>query len=430
MLKKLIVLTVLVFVASMVFVALPAAAADGIGFAWIRVAHASPDAPNVDVWVNGSVAISDLAFGEITDYLVVPTGTYNVQVTPTGLSTPVVIDADLPLEKGVSYTVAATDVLANITAKVYVDDNSEPGPGMAKVNFGHLSPDAPNVDVWIDGVVTIINLPFQEVTPYLEVPAGTYNVKVTPTGLAAPVVIDIDVPLDAGTVYSAYVEGLLAGPPNLQPVLASFTPKGTVWFLAEGCTLDGMETWVLVMNPNDVPATVGLTFMTENGPVAGPSAVLPPMTRQTWMANQYVSSYDVSTEVTSNQPVVAERAMYGNNRTWAHDSIGVTYTAEEWLLAEGATAQGFETFVLVQNPNPDPVTLDITFMTNDRQVPGPLNYSLAGHSRVTFYANQFLTDTNVSTMVIATGGEVIAERAVYGLSRPWMWGTDSIGYAP
>ena len=148
------------------------------------------------------------------------------------------------------------------------------------------------------------------------------------------------------------------------------------------------------------------------------------------MANQYVSSYDVSTEVTSNQPVVAERAMYGNNRTWAHDSIGVTYTAEEWLLAEGATAQGFETFVLVQNPNPDPVTLDITFMTNDRQVPGPLNYSLAGHSRVTFYANQFLTDTNVSTMVIATGGEVIAERAVYGLSRPWMWGTDSIGYAP
>ena len=430
MFRKLLIVAVLACMASMVFVALPAAAADGVGFAWIRVAHASPDAPNVDVWVNGSVAISDLAFGEITDYLMVPTGTYNVQVTPTGLTTPVVIDADLPLEKGVSYTVAATDVLANITAKVYVDDNSQPGPGLARVNFGHLSPDAPNVDVWVNGAVAITDLAFQEVSPYLEVPAGTYNVKVTPTGVAAPVVIDTDVILDAGTVYSAYVEGLLAGPPNLQPVLASFTPKGTVWFLAEGSTLDGMETWVLVMNPNNVPATVGLTFMTENGPVAGPSAVLPPMTRQTWMANQYVSSYDVSTEVTSDQPVVAERAMYGNGRTWAHNSIGVTYTAEEWLLAEGATAQGFETFILVQNPNPDPVTLDITFMTNTAQIDGPQDRVLDGHSRVTFYANQYVTDTNVSTMVVADGGEVIAERAVYGLSRPWTWGTNSIGYAP
>ncbi len=430
MLKKLIVLTVLVFVASMVFVALPAAAADGVGFAWIRVAHASPDAPNVDVWVNGSVAISDLAFGEITDYLMVPTGTYNVQVTPTGLAAPVVIDADLPLQKNVAYTVAATDVLANITPMVYIDDNSMPGPGLARVNFGHLSPDAPNVDVWVDGAVAITDLAFQEVSPYLEVPAGTYNVKVTPTGVAAPVVIDIDVSLDAGTVYSAYVEGLLAGPPPLQPVLAAFAPKGTVWFLAEGSTLDGMETWVLVMNPNDVPATVGLTFMTENGPVAGPSAVLPPMTRQTWMANQFVSSYDVSTEVTSDQPVVAERAMYGNGRTWAHNSIGVTYTAEEWLLAEGATAQGFETFILVQNPNPDPVTLDITFMTLTAQIDGPQDHVLDGHSRVTFYANKYVTDTNVSTMVVADGGEVIAERAVYGLSRPWTWGTNSIGYAP
>ena len=71
--KKLITMAILVFVASMVIAVAPASAQNGTpGFAWVRVAHASPDAPNVDVWVNGAVAISDLAFGDVTDYLLVP----------------------------------------------------------------------------------------------------------------------------------------------------------------------------------------------------------------------------------------------------------------------------------------------------------------------------------------------------------------------
>jgi hypothetical protein len=44
--------------------------------------------------------------------------------------------------------------------------------------------------------------------------------------------------------------------------------------------------------------------------------------------------------------------MYGGNRTWAHDSIGVTAPAPVWYLAEGSTEGGMETWVLVQNPNP------------------------------------------------------------------------------
>jgi hypothetical protein len=167
--------------------------------------------------------------------------------------------------------------------------------------------------------------------------------------------------------------------------------------------------------------------MTESGPVVGPYMELLPNTRYTWKANDYVTSWNVSTEVSSNMPVVAERAMYNTARTWGHDSIGVTYTADLWYLPEGATAGDFETFVLVQNPNPDPVTLDITFMTSSGAVPGPTGFNLAGHSRITFYANDWVTDFNVSTEVMASGG-VICERAMYGNNRTWAH--DSIGYAP
>ena len=70
--------------------AVPALAQDGQ--ARIRVVHASPDAPAVDVLVNGQVAFQNVAFSEITDYAGLDAGTYSVQVVPTGATEPVVID--------------------------------------------------------------------------------------------------------------------------------------------------------------------------------------------------------------------------------------------------------------------------------------------------------------------------------------------------
>ncbi len=432
MLKRTIIMAVLVLMASMVLVVAPASAATNPGFAWIRVAHASPDAPAVDIWVNGQVVVSNLAFAKVTGYLLVPAGGYNIKVTPTGATTPVVIDANVTLEKNKAYTVAAANVLASIEPLVFVDDNSEPGPGMARANFIHLSPDAPAVDVRVQGgPVLFANTAFKSASTPVMVPAGTYTLEVVPAGAPGPVVLTLNnVALSAGTVYTVFAEGLLATPPPpLQAVFAAFAPEGHVWYLAEGCTEADFETWILVQNPNDAPATVGLTFMTEKGAVAGPSGVLQPNTRFTWKANDYVKSWNVSTEVTSNLPVVAERAMYNTARTWGHDSIGVTSTASTWYLPEGATAGGFETFVLIQNPNPDQVTLNITFMTSSGLKPGPTNWPLPGHSRITFYVNQWgISDFNVSTMVKSTGGGVICERAMYGNNRAWAH--NSIGYAP
>ena len=127
-------------------------------------------------------------------------------------------------------------------------------------------------------------------------------------------------------------------------------------------------------------------------------------------------------------PIICERAMYGNNRTWAHDSIGVSMPQYLWNLAEGSTDGGMETFVLVQNPNPSPVTVDVNFMTGAGARPGPQDFPIPANSRVTFKVNDFVTDYNVSTVVVPTGGPVICERAMYGNDRTWAH--DSIGYAP
>lgn len=184
----------------------------------VRVLHASPDAPAVDVFVDGAEAISDLAFGDITDYVALPSGAHNVQVFPAdadGSGTPV-IDADVTLDPSTDYTVAAAGAVAAIEPVVLVDDNSAPAQGEAKVRFVHLSPDAPAVDIYAEGAGVIVpGAAFKDASGYLGLPAGTYDLQVRAAGTET-VALDLPgVSIDEGTVYSAFAIGLLQGEPAL-----------------------------------------------------------------------------------------------------------------------------------------------------------------------------------------------------------------------
>jgi hypothetical protein len=100
------------------------------------------------------------------------------------------------------------------------------------------------------------------------------------------------------------------------------TPE-TTWYLAEGSTNGGFETWVLVQNPGDTEANVQITYMTPTGDKPGPALKLSPKTRQTVnVADTVKDEWSVSTQVSSDKPVIAERAVYWNNRAGGHDSIG------------------------------------------------------------------------------------------------------------
>jgi LPXTG-motif cell wall-anchored protein len=189
------------------------------GMARVRVVHASPDAPAVDVWVNGSVAFSNAPFKGITDYATLDPATYNVQVTPTGATQPVVINADLTLAAGTDYTVVAVGQLANIEPLVLVDNNSAPAAGKAHVRFVHASPDAPAVDIAVaGGPVLFSNVPFKGVGDYLPVDAGTYNLEARIAGTSNVALSVSGVNLEAGKVYTIFAMGLAGGEPALTAV--------------------------------------------------------------------------------------------------------------------------------------------------------------------------------------------------------------------
>ena len=214
------------------------------GKAMVRVVHASPDAPAVDVWVNGAVAFSNLPFKGITAYAALDPGSTKVQVSPTGATTPIVIDATLDLAADTDYTVVAVGKLADIEPLVLVDNNAMPAVGKAHVRFVHASPDAPAVDIAVKGgAVLFSNVPFKGVGDYLPVDAGTYDLEVR---LAGTTTVALEVPglkLDAQTVYTVFAMGL-AGDGTLTAV-PSVDAKAPSTLPTTGGAM--MNSWVIAV---------------------------------------------------------------------------------------------------------------------------------------------------------------------------------------
>lgn len=177
----------------------------------VMVVHASPDAPAVDVFVDNAKVLSEVPFPVNSPYLRVPAGTRNFKVKAANTDL-TVIDATARLDWGRAYSVFAVNRLANIEPLVLNDDLRRPSPGKAKLRFVHLSPNAPAVDVALQGgAVLIPNKAFKEYTPFVELAAGTYDLEVRVAGTSDVALPLPGVKLQDGFIYTVWAKGLLGG---------------------------------------------------------------------------------------------------------------------------------------------------------------------------------------------------------------------------
>lgn len=201
--------------------------------------------------------------------------------------------------------------------------------------------------------------------------------------------------------------------------VAATSPSKT-WYLPEGSSTWGFETWTLVQNPNGTDADVTLTYMTEDeGPIAIQKTV-PAYSRGSFDMGADIGEHDSSVQVTSDLPVIAERSQYRNGRREGSCSVGAPAPATDYYLAEGTTAWGFETYLLVQNPNDSDAEVTLTFMTPDGPI-GQDPFTIAANSRKTVKVSELegLENTDLSARVHADR-PVVAERSMY-----WNGGPDS-----
>lgn len=187
---------------------------------YIRVFHASPNAPAVDVYANGNMIVKNLSYKEVSQYLPVPAGTYNIKVYPSGQMKNPVINTTVSIPENSVFNVAAIGTLPDISLYPIPEPIMAEKCGRPCVRFVHLSPNAPAVDIRLaDGTKVFNNVSYKGITDYVCVPAGTYTFKVNIAGTENTALTVPNIRLDNNTYYTIYAVGLVGKSPALEAVL-------------------------------------------------------------------------------------------------------------------------------------------------------------------------------------------------------------------
>jgi len=229
--------------------AAPASAATG---AYLRLAHLSPDTPEVDVYVVSAadpadrIVLEGVGYGSLSEYQAVEGGTYTVSMRPAGAddSTPPVIATTLTAEEGNAYTVAGVGVFNDLGLTVLNDDLSLPPNGQSRVRVIQASASQPVLDISVDGGPSLgEDVPFATTTDYQTVDPGKWTLRVDGgTGLASTLPLSVT----AGGVYSVLIldeaSGGLTVVTRVDAASAATVPTGGVETGAGGTATDDSGT--------------------------------------------------------------------------------------------------------------------------------------------------------------------------------------------
>jgi len=182
------------------------------------VAHLSPNAPNVDVYLDGEAVLEGFEYPSVSTYMTVSAAEYDIAITPAGESLDsAVFEGTIAVEAETDYTVAALGEVGDAGDEpfeplVLEDDNSDPGGNSSRVRVVHASPDAPAVDVTAsEGPMVLADaLEFrQTATTTIEPDGYTVQVRSDTESNDGEVVYDEDLGFDGGGVYSVFAVGYL-----------------------------------------------------------------------------------------------------------------------------------------------------------------------------------------------------------------------------
>lgn len=184
----------------------------------------------------------------------------------------------------------------------------------------------------------------------------------------------------------------------------------TTWYLADGSAQAPFDTWILVQNPGGTPANVNLIFMKDNGENRTASLTVPPVSRREIHALDVMPDQGFATKVVSDQPVVVERTVYlaGGG---GHSATAVTAPARTWYLAEGSTQDGFDTWIIIQNPNRAPATVMLTFL-REQDAPVTQQVVVAPTGRLAYNARLVVSGERFGLRLDADQ-PIVAERTMY-----------------
>jgi hypothetical protein len=190
--------------------------------AYVSIYHAAPDAPDLDIVVDGRVInFNPFDYTSYSGYLNFYTGDREIKFR-AGNANNALIDTTFNFEDGKAYSLFAVNSMPDVEALLVVDTAAAPAQGKAMIRFVHLSPDAPAFELTAAGTASPLfpERSFKEATSFQEVDAKTYTFEVRNKGGSDVVLSAEDVEILPGKYYTIITRGFLNPPSGNNHVLS------------------------------------------------------------------------------------------------------------------------------------------------------------------------------------------------------------------
>ena len=248
-------------------------------------------------------------------------------------------------------------------------------------------------------------------------------------------------------MYFTTARSNISGPVTGAASVVGAQAPGTDWLFAEGYTGANFHEYLTLANFNaTTPANVTIKLEYSNGAVNPVTVAVAPLSQFIFDVNAAStvfaqSTTELSAEITSDSPIVAQRQEYfrfNGAIPGGTDVIGEPDRAKTvYSFAEGYTATGFNEFLTLQNPTTTSEQVAVTMYMSHSIISQQI-VVVGPQTRVTLNINSYIVpigqsnravNYEVSMSVWSTSGIIVAERPMYFNYHNMAWGgTDVVGY--
>ncbi|KUG04857.1 hypothetical protein ASZ90_017737 [hydrocarbon metagenome] len=184
---------------------------------FIRFLHASPGAPEVDIYTDGNLMVQNLDYNTVSEYLPVGPEIMRIQVFPAGENSNPVLDTEYSIPPSERITLAIIGTLPDLTLLpilmgIGTTDNDD-----SFVRFANLSPDDARFDLSIaDGAGLFNDIGYTELTDYVRIAPDTYTFQIRMAGSDEVLATSKPILFNPRFAYTIYAIGYLKDEPLLE----------------------------------------------------------------------------------------------------------------------------------------------------------------------------------------------------------------------
>jgi len=191
--------------------------------ALVRLIHAIPKGPALDVFADDQKAFDHVTYKEVTAYKELPDKlrlNFAIRSAGNDKSQPLAENNEM-ISSGKHYTIVALpDSKGQASLKIVNDDLTPPHSDKAKLRVIHASPDAGKVEVYgrerKEAFFEAVN--FQSEAGYKEVDPIMTTLEVRPEGKNNVLLAIPNTTLEAGRIYTIVIAGKTKGGPKLEAI--------------------------------------------------------------------------------------------------------------------------------------------------------------------------------------------------------------------